>query len=371
MTWKRNLEKCVRRCVRDRMELVPLLRMVLNKLASKMKLHVRLRVWVALATAYVLFMGLVHLLQIPLRSNTLHSHYDMSAEGVMKRHRALVKKEADKYAKAELQKSTAKMEKSKQVELLTDIFKKADTNVNGQLELQELSSWISIKTKEHLTLALRENFFMFTAIDQNPRNGVVSWDEYHYYFLKQHGYDDEFIKDHMYNHKGMPREIKETIMRDKAAWSEAARDNPDQLTIDEFLAFRHPESSHVTILNIVEEIIARLDIDGDSKLTEEEFSDPDTNQVPEDMTPNEYKQERIQEFKTIDEDESGSLDRRELLRYIDPRNVHHAEKEALTLLATADSNQDGVLTLAEVLDQSHVFMASKMVDAARSFHDEF
>lgn len=60
-----------------------------------------------------------------------------------------------------------------------------------------------------------------------------------------------------------------------------------------------------------------------------------------------------------------------LQRYIDPRNVHHAEKEALTLLATADSNQDGVLTLPEVLAQSHMFMASKMVDAARSFHDEF
>lgn len=55
------------------------------------------------------------------------------------------------------------------------------------------------------------------------------------------------------------------------------------------------------------------DIDGDSKLTEEEFSDPDTNQVPEDMTPNEYRQERIQEFKAIDEDENGHLDRRELL----------------------------------------------------------
>lgn len=52
--------------------------------------------------------------------------------------------------------------------------------------------------------------------------------------------------------------MTEAIMRDKAAWSEAARDNPEQLTLDEFLAFRHPESSHATILNIVEETIARL-----------------------------------------------------------------------------------------------------------------
>lgn len=58
------------KCVRGRMEFVPLLRSVLSRLGSNMKLHMRLRVWVALATAYVLFMGLVHLLQIPLRSNT-------------------------------------------------------------------------------------------------------------------------------------------------------------------------------------------------------------------------------------------------------------------------------------------------------------
>ena len=47
-------------------------------------------------------------------------------------------------------------------------------------------------------------------------------------------------------------------MRDKAQWSEAARDDPEKLTIDEFLAFRHPESSHASILQIVEETLDRL-----------------------------------------------------------------------------------------------------------------
>ena len=39
-------------------------------------------------------------------------------------------------------------------------------------------------------------------------SGEVSWDEFHMYFLKQHGYDDEFIKNHKHNNKGMPREVK-------------------------------------------------------------------------------------------------------------------------------------------------------------------
>ena len=58
-------------------------------------------------------------------------------------------------------------------------------------------------------------------------------------------------------------------------------------------------------------------------------------------------------------------------RFIDPRNIHHAEKEALNLMSAADIDHDGVLTLMEVLGQRELFMASKMVDAAKSFHDEF
>lgn len=52
-------------------------------------------------------------------------------------------------------------------------FARMDTNADGLVELSELSSWISIKTKEHLALALKENFFVFSAIDLNPRNGKM------------------------------------------------------------------------------------------------------------------------------------------------------------------------------------------------------
>lgn len=47
-------------------------------------------------------------------------------------------------------------------------------------------------------------------------------------------------------------------MREKAAWSQSVRDDPSRLSLDEFLAFRHPESSHATIIAIVEETLGRL-----------------------------------------------------------------------------------------------------------------
>lgn len=61
-------------------------------------------------------------------------------------------------------------------------------------------------------------------------------------------------------------------MRDKASWMEAARSNPDSLTVDEFLAFTHPESSAANLLTLVEELYDRFDRNGDEYLTEDEFA---------------------------------------------------------------------------------------------------
>lgn len=52
-------------------------------------------------------------------------------------------------------------------------------------------------------------------------------------------------------------------MLDRAAWSEAANSDPEALNIDEFMTFRHPEHSHVSLINMVNDIINSL---GKSKL---------------------------------------------------------------------------------------------------------
>jgi len=55
--------------------------------------------------------------------------------------------------------------------LLEDIFRRADTDENQLLDIQELAKWIHAKITEHITRAMRENVGLFTAIDNNPRNG--------------------------------------------------------------------------------------------------------------------------------------------------------------------------------------------------------
>lgn len=259
--------------------------------------------------------------------------------------------------------------------LLETIFKKADSNDDQLLSLKELSTWISLKITEHIKQALDENFGLFNNIDNNPRNGVVSWDEYHSYFLKQKGLSEKYVENHDKRHKTLDRAMKEAIMRDRASWSEAARSNPDHLTLDEFLAFRHPESSHATILTLVEELFDKFDRNGDEQLTEDEFAtlpvnEPDNEDDGERLRQGET--ERRQEFReVIDGDKNGKADRKELLMYIDPRNPRHAKEEAETLMALSDVNGDNHLSLPEILNKLDLFLGSKMVDTARSFHDEF
>ncbi|XP_011881265.1 PREDICTED: 45 kDa calcium-binding protein [Vollenhovia emeryi] len=261
--------------------------------------------------------------------------------------------------------------------LLEDIFRRADTDENQLLDIQELAKWIHAKITEHITRAMRENVGLFTAIDNNPRNGEVSWDEYHAYFLRTHGFSETYINSHNKKHSEMPRALKESIMRDRARWAEAARNDPEKLALDEFLAFTHPESSHRALLQMVEDLFEKFDRDGDEQLTEDEFSDLPAEGVGLDLREDRPQsiggsEDRRKEFRhLIDKNKNGKADRTELLMYIDPRNPRHAIQEAQHLITLSDTNLDGRLDLPEILSKMDLFLDSKMVDTEKSFHDEF
>lgn len=164
-------------------------------------------------------------------------------------------------------------------------------------------------------------------------------------------------------------------MRDKALWNEAARTDSFSLTLDEFLAFRHPESSAVNLLSLVDDLLRQFDEDGDDLLTADEFS-----RVSADDLDDKWRQyivtrtvrQREEEFRRLmDVNHDGQADRSELLSYIDPRHPRHALQESAVLFELADADGDRRLTLAEVLAEATAFIESKMIDTAESFHDEF
>lgn len=257
---------------------------------------------------------------------------------------------------------------------LTDAFNKADTNGDKKLNVQELAKYINFKIRDHIDTAIRTNPTTFVDIDLKPRDGLVSWDEYQTFYLREKGLDDSYKKKKLFD--TLDRKMKESIARDKALWMEAARTDPMSLTLDEFLSFRHPESSTANLLNLVNEILMQFDTDGDDKLTAAEFSDVLPNGVADisnkKIILSRSERERKAEFKKIiDKNKDGKADRGELLSYVDPRHPRYAIQEASTLFNLADKNADRMLTLPEIIAKSSIFISSKMVNTAESFHDEF
>lgn len=257
---------------------------------------------------------------------------------------------------------------------LTDAFNKADTNGDKRLNVQELAKYINFKIRDHIDTAIRSNPTTFVEIDLKPRDGLISWDEYQTFSLRERGLDDSYKKKKAFD--TLDRKVKESIARDKALWMEAARTDPMSLTLDEFLAFRHPESSTANLLNLVSEILMQFDSDGDDKLTMAEFSDVLPNGVADISSKkiilSQSERERKAEFKKIiDKNKDGKADRGELLAYVDPRHPRYAIQEASTLFSLADKNTDRLLTLPEIIAKSSIFISSKMVNTAESFHDEF
>lgn len=206
---------------------------------------------------------------------------------------------------------------------------------------------------EHINRAIEENPIQFSYIDKSPRDGLISWEEYHSYFLREHGMNENYILEHNESkHVNLNRKAKEEIMRDKALWSEAARTDPFSLTLDEFLAFRHPESSAVNLLSLVDDLLRQFDMDGDDQLTIDEFSDltvdDEDERYKKSIISKTVEERRTEFLKLIDKNKDGKADRGELLTYVDPKNPRYALQEAATLFALGDTNKDRKLSFDEV-----------------------
>ncbi|XP_022216024.2 45 kDa calcium-binding protein [Drosophila obscura] len=261
-------------------------------------------------------------------------------------------------------------------QILAKAFKRADRNHDGRLSIQELGQYINRRIVEHIDEAIMNNVREFRRVDTGPADGLITWDEYHRFFLREHGMTEADIDEHdEIRHTALNRRAREDMMRDKARWSEAARTDLFTLTIDEYLSFRHPESSVSNLLELVDDLLRQFDQDGDDQLTLEEFSDlnvDDDDDLLRKSLISKTLVERRAEFKRIiDKNHDGKADRGELLYYVNPKTPRYALQEAATLFSLCDENKDELLTLKEMTDNAEIFLQSKMIDTANSFHTEF
>lgn len=97
-------------------------------------------------------------------------------------------------------------------------FRKADANTDGFLTIKELARYINLRIKDHIDTSIKKNPQIFAEIDKSPTDGLVSWNEYHTYFLKnlKLDLDESYITSHdEKKHSKLDRKAKEALMADK------------------------------------------------------------------------------------------------------------------------------------------------------------
>ena len=79
-----------------------------------------------------------------------------------------------------------------------------------------------------LQKAMRNNFKVFFSLDKLHRNGQIDWDEYYGYYMKARlGMEAADLRRMEADPASVGREVREAVAEVRAAWSEAARSNPE------------------------------------------------------------------------------------------------------------------------------------------------
>lgn len=262
---------------------------------------------------------------------------------------------------------------------LKEIFFKVDTDADGHMSVAEMETWIQDKIQQHFIEAEKENARIFEHMDPD-NDGLVHWKEYYRHFLLAKNYDvskiDEFLKDYGENAMELKESDRDQLVRYKFRWTDVERTPVDNLlTKEEFLAFRHPESSALSMDKMVETILNSFDANNDGNLTVEEFvalppgdvEDPEQQKMDK-----KWQDERRREFKyNIDKNRDGIATRKEVEDYVDPRNPGQIKAEAENLLEMLDDDKDGKVSIKEMFLHRDIFVDSKVVNVKRSLHDEF
>ncbi|CAO4364723.1 unnamed protein product [Caenorhabditis nigoni] len=253
---------------------------------------------------------------------------------------------------------------------IKEMFKITDKNEDGYLTAEELKSQIRKNMEEHLERSKNDSEKFFEFIDLN-KDGWVTWEEFEPHFDNMHRSDhdeNELLQDHTED----PHRVED----EKRMFNRSDITRDGRLDKMEWHIFLHPEYSSQGLVEIVNDLIDVYDKNNDREISQEEFvngvpgSIDETNPEFEKMEKEETKR-RIAEFTTeIDQDSNGKASFRELYEYVDPQNFRLASKEVNDIMMLTDTNNDGKVSLEELLERDWLLARSSLLSARNGLHDE-
>ncbi|XP_069122970.1 calumenin-A-like isoform X2 [Argopecten irradians] len=240
------------------------------------------------------------------------------------------------------------------------IVDKIDKDDDDKVSEVELADWIW-----YIRTSFVANDTNQIWIQLDHEDGQLTWENYLRKTFGHYHENPESPHSPLYKYRARVKE-------EKRRWGLADLNSDSVLTKTEFMYFVHPEESKHTKDVIVLEYSEKLDRNGDGKIDIEEFVMDINSHDPRTQT-QQWKDLRRQEFGQRDKNKNGVLDFEEMKEWISPENYNPAKAEAHHLINHADTDKDGVLTKAEIINSFNLFVGSQALDYGDVLkkHDEF
>ncbi|KAK4474118.1 hypothetical protein MN116_003423 [Schistosoma mekongi] len=244
-------------------------------------------------------------------------------------------------------------EESKQK--LGEIVDKIDLDSDGQITTEEMAAWIS----RGMLLDDVDRAWKDLELSEGDK---LSWEKHMDELFGEDG-DLEDEDD----------ETKKTISaRDKRRWATADVDGDGKLSKEEYLAFLHPKQDPKMRQVVIKETMEDVDKNNDGFIDLDEYiKDLWSSNFPNEVEPEWVKTERNKFSEQRDVNRDGKLDLDEVDKWIatDDNNV---QAEVTHLLSESDADQDGKLSKSEILNRYDLFVGSQATNFGEILtgHDE-
>ncbi len=133
--------------------------------------------------------------------------------------------------------------------------------------------------------------------------------------------------------------VKSELTRIREQWTNTDLNGDDGLNLEEFLSFRHPETSESSLKKLVSSLMNNMDQNSDELLDLDEFIFLNNEQELNDEEKS-FINERKEEFKIIDKNVDAKIDYNELRDYVNPRNIRTIKKIVKQIFEFVDANQN-------------------------------
>jgi len=236
---------------------------------------------------------------------------------------------------------------------LRKLVSRMDHNRDGFVDMEELTTWTIVSLYNIAGADAKEDF---SFVDENNDN-EMSWGE-----VSQESYDidpddnDSFAKEIEENSDSF-REYNKMYNRDKARFDAADIDGDEKLTEQEFVLFKNPLRDEAVKTAVLAECLSVVDTDKDGKISLQEYLND--WHVPPNKNDEDFIELETDRFNDeYDRNKDGFLTGDELLFWLSPDNTEIAIDEAEHLIDMCDEDEDERLTPEEIVENHDLWVDS-------------